>query len=260
MWERRYGGPEDDHARAVAATSDGGFVVVGFTRGNRPSGDDAWVLRLRGDGELQWEKTFGGDESDSAFHVAVSRDDTITVAGNSRSSDSDGYDAWIFRLTADGALLWQRHFDHGLFDAATAVTTLGDEGVLVIGITSTKGFDREDSWAVRLDSRGEVQWRHSFEGLRRDTGWSAHVTSDGGFVIALATSSRGSGSTDAIPVRLDRGGDRLWERVYGGTLWDRPAALAVLRDASIALGGYTTTSGAGYEDFWILHLDRDGLL
>ncbi len=259
-WARRLGGPGDDRFRAIAAMPDGGFVAAGFTRSFGVGADDAWVVRFDGDGQTLWAKTFGGGLDDGAFDVTADRAGRITVGGFSRSSTTRTFEAWLFRLTDEGSLQWQRRFDLGSFNSVSAVTATADGGVLALGVAGGERLAQEESWAARFDGHGAMLWRRSFEGALRETGWGATTTADGDFVIALASSSGGRGSADARLLRLDPDGRRLWERVYGGALWDRPAALAVMPDETIVVGGYTTTRGAGYEDYWVLRLDADGLL
>jgi hypothetical protein len=80
-----------------------------------------------------------------------------------------------------------------------------------------------------------------------------------GYAIIIATLSHGAGSADAWVLCLNDSGDILWQRVYGGKLWDRPTSAALTLDGGLAIAGYTTTTGAGYEDFWILRVDARGL-
>jgi hypothetical protein len=57
---------------------------------------------------------------------------------------------------------------------------------------------------------------------------------------------------------LNDAGELIWQQIYGGQLWDRPTTAALTMDGGLFVAGYTTTVGAGYEDFWLLRVDASG--
>jgi hypothetical protein len=135
-----------------------------------------------------------------------------------------------------------------------------DGGVVVAGVTSRDGLRHDDVWLLRFAAGGELRWERIYPGERRDGAWALVRRPSGGYVVAAATASRGAGSTDAWLIAVDDHGRHQWQRVYGGAMWDRPTALAVDEGGGLFLGGYTTRPGAGYEDYWVLSLDREGRL
>jgi hypothetical protein len=113
---------------------------------------------------------------------------------------------------------------------------------------------------VRLDSDGKLIWEQIFGGPQNDSAWALTRVPNGNYLVTVATSSYGSGSKDAWILLLNQSGNLLWERIYGGDLWDRPTAVTIAANGSILLAGYTTSQGAGFEDYWLLRLDADGRL
>lgn len=95
IWERTYGGSSFDVGRDITNTQDNGFLITGSSRSS--DGDlttnngqnDAWVLKIDTNGNLEWQKTVGGSEIDFGYGVAELNDRTITVVGDSSSSDND---------------------------------------------------------------------------------------------------------------------------------------------------------------------------
>jgi len=60
-WANEYGGSDDDFANSIQQTSDGGYIVAGYT--SRSFGEgvyDVWVLKLNPDGTIDWQRTYGG--------------------------------------------------------------------------------------------------------------------------------------------------------------------------------------------------------
>src|SRR6056297_310125 len=67
IWEKTFGGEENDQGYCMIETDDGGYAITGSTESKGNGKQDLWVLKLDRDGELQWEKTFGGEENDQGY-------------------------------------------------------------------------------------------------------------------------------------------------------------------------------------------------
>jgi uncharacterized delta-60 repeat protein len=266
LWQRVLGDASNDRARAALALPNGDFLVGGFA-GVGLGDRDIWIARITDDGEPVWQQQLGGPGDDGAFHLALAADGDLLATGYWRTGEADGeadgedrgFDLWAARLSPDGEPVWQRRFHRGSFDAGTGVVPLADGGLVVTGMTQTGGPGEVDVWVLRLDRDGEPAWQRRFGGARTDGAWAAIGRPGGGLVISAATASRGAGSTDAWMMGLDADGELAWERVIGGALWDRPTALAASSAGDeLLVAGYTTTTGAGFEDFWLLRLDGRG--
>ncbi len=106
-WQKTYGGTLDDEARSVRQTSDGGYFVAGSTSSFGEGGSDIWVLRLDPDGDILWQKTYGGALDDNARAVQETTDDECIVAGATESfgDGSTGFpDISVFRPDQDGEI------------------------------------------------------------------------------------------------------------------------------------------------------------
>jgi uncharacterized delta-60 repeat protein len=260
IWERLYGGPLDDRARTITATNDGGVVVAGFTQSKGAPDGDAWVIKIDEKGQMVWEQTFGRNGDDGIFQIKALSDGSLFAAGYSDFGGSIGFDLRVLKITQNGRLIWEQSFGKSVFDAGTAIEPISDGGCVVAGITSEEGYQNDQAWIMRLDPNGELIWQRILGGEKTDNAWALIKRDISHFVVAIATSSFGSGSTDAWILCFDINGKQIWEQIYGGKLWDRPTSLTLATDGGLFLGGYTTTKGAGYEDFWLLRLDSNGNL
>ncbi len=259
LWRLVHGGPGNDRARGATAIDDDGFVVVGFASQTAGQGRDVSILRLDALGSILWEQTLGGAGTDGASSVAMAADGDILVVGH-HSSPVGGFDLWAARLDGDGLVRWQRSFDRSVFDAGTGIVELADGSIAVLGITQPGARMSLDTWVLRLDADGSVIWQRILDGGGNDPAWAIVGGPSGELVVAAATDGRGAGSSDVWLMGLEvEDGSLRWERIYGGAAWDRPTGLVRRADGSLLVVGYTTSSGAGYEDWLLMGLDPEGL-
>ncbi|MCS7311413.1 MAG: hypothetical protein NZ742_00635 [Acidobacteria bacterium] len=255
-WTQTYGGGQVEVAYSAQTTIEGGLVITGYTESFGTGGTDAWVLRLDAAGDLVWQKAFGGGDSDVAYAVRVTSDGGFVLCGYTSSSTAGGdVRAWVFRLNADGGLVWQRAYGPGV---AYDVRPTPDGGFVVVGTTTAFGATGLDLWVLRLDAQGNIVGQKRYGGGGSDVGYSVRVTPDGGFVVAGFTTSFGAGSYDAWVLRLDASGGVLWQRAYGGGLQDWAYSVDLTPDGGFVVAGYTESFGAGRNDVWVLKLDASG--
>ena len=73
-WQKTYGGTDDDYSRSIQQTSDGGYIVAGYTHSFGAGSTDGWLLKLDSSGSVQWQKTFGGTEADRFYSAQQTSD------------------------------------------------------------------------------------------------------------------------------------------------------------------------------------------
>ena len=256
LWERTYGGPRNDRAYGLAVAADGDMVIAGHTRSTGGGEGDAWLLRLSPDGEERWQASYGGAGDDAARSVSLLPDGSIAAAGYTASTGAGSLDVWVWQTTPDGALIWDTVVGGPGFDVGSAIIPLGD-GLAVIGRTTPAGIHAADGWAVGLDTGGDVVWQTRLGGADDDVALAVAPVS-GGLVVSGYTTSTGAGSADAWLVGLDDAGGVRWSRTFGAGLWEMATALTVAANGDLLAAGYTTSFGAGLEDFYLLRVDSDG--
>ncbi|AJC71708.1 hypothetical protein X802_05650 [Thermococcus guaymasensis DSM 11113] len=153
-WQKTYGGFRDDRAYAVAVTKNEDIVVAGYTRSFGSGREDVWVLRLDSDGNVKWQKTYGGDNNERAYRAVIEKGGDILIAGGTKSFGSGSYDAWVLRLDRGGNVKWQKTFGGSGSDWAYAVSIAPEGGVTVAGWTMSFGAGRGDAWILKLPMGG----------------------------------------------------------------------------------------------------------
>ncbi len=251
-WQKTYGGTGTDVATAIEQTSDGGYIVAGWTNSFGAGGSDVWVLKLNTDGTVAWQKTYGGSGSNYASSVQQTADGGYIVAGG-----ADG-DAWVLKLNSDGTVAWQKAYGGPGTDYATSVRQTGDGGYIVAGYADASGSGNTDAWLLKLNSSGTVLWQKTYGGPEIDAVVSIQQTGDGGYIAAGYSDSFNPGSRDAWVLKLNASGSVLWQKAYGGPGEDFVSSIQQTADGGYIVAGYTSSFGAGNEDAWVLKLNGDG--
>lgn len=103
-WEKTYGGSEDDWASSIIQTSDGCYIIAGETYSKGIGKSDAWILKLDNQGNLLWEKTYGGSNGDEAWIIIQTIDGGYALAGATSSKGAGEEDLWLIKLDENGNL------------------------------------------------------------------------------------------------------------------------------------------------------------
>jgi predicted secreted protein len=168
LWARVYGGQGDDFG-TFKRTSDGGYIIVGQTFSFGAGGGDLLVMKLDSNGNIKWQKTYGGPGHDWAYDVEETQDGGYIVGGGTGSFGAGGIDMWILKLDSHGNVQWQKTYGGwGVgIDGLNAeyvhdLLQTSDEGYIVVGGTTSYGAGDRDIWVLKLDSQGNVQWQRTY--------------------------------------------------------------------------------------------------
>ena len=257
-WQKAYGGASSDFAASIQQTDDGGYIVVGETRSFGVGEADMWVLKLKPNGTVEWQKTYGGTASDKAASIQQTHDRGYVVAGMTQSFGAGDYDAWILKLTPDGSIEWQKTYGGGGMDAAHSIRQTGDGGYIVAGCTSSFGTGRGDFWVLKLRPDGTLEWQKTYGGDDSDEAHSIQQTRDGGYIVAGTTSSFGAGEGDLWVLKLKSDGIVKWQTTCGGDCVDGAVSIQETGDEGYIVAGVKDELPAGGGDLWVLKIRSEG--
>jgi hypothetical protein len=229
QWRRYFGGTNNDRAYAVTESHSGGYVMAGFSEStdfdisSSKGSYDFWVVKVGTDGEMIWERSFGGSGIDISYDILATRDGAYIVVGNTFSADTDvamnsgGSDVWMIKLSDEGDLLWERNFGGGEFDAAQGVSQTADGGYVVTGNSRSTNGDTQgnngenDIWILKTDENGQLQWQDTFGGSGLDFGFNTIQLPNRDLLVVGETGSTdfgnlvSRGNTDAVILRINSG-------------------------------------------------------
>ena len=206
-WQKAYGRSDSDYAKSIQQTSDGGYIVAGFIDSYGAGSPDYWVLKLDSSGNIEWQKTYGGSEHDYAKSIQQTTDNGYIVAGESWSYGAGQSDCWVLKLSSSGNVEWQKSYGGDSWDWVNCMELTVDGGCIIAGYTSSYGAGSNDSWALKLDSNGDVEWQKTYGGSSDDKTESIMQIASGGYIMAGYTYSYGAGNADYWILKLDRNGN-----------------------------------------------------
>ena len=155
QWARTYGANLDDSANAILQTSDGGYIVTGLTFLGAGEGD-FWVLKLFSTGDIEWQKTYGGSYSDRPRCIQQTTEGGFIIAGKTHSFGGGEADCWVFELSVDGEIEWQKTYGETDFDDAHTIQQTADGDYIVAGSTRSFNVLQSDFLILMISSNGEI--------------------------------------------------------------------------------------------------------
>jgi len=257
-WQKTYGGGDWDVADSIQQTADGGYVVIGKTKSFGAGRVDFLVLKLRQDGTVEWQKTYGGAGEDWASSIQQSNDGGYIVVGNTCASFGDSLGMWVLKLQPDGAVAWQKSYGGSDAESGHSIWQTADGGYIVVGDTYSFGAGGLDIWVLKLRSDGTVEWQKTYGGESNDVAHSIRQTNDEGYIVAGETKSFGVGDVDLWVLKLRAEGMVEWQKTCGGKSKDVARSIRQTSDGGYIVVGETESFGAGDVDLWVLKLRADG--
>jgi hypothetical protein len=273
LWSRRFGGNNNDRARAVAVDADGNVIVVGYFLGAIDFGgasltsaglDDIFVVRLDAYGHHVWSRRFGAGNNDHADHVALDADGNIAVTGYMRGSVDFGggaitsagaADGFVAALDNTGTHLWSRGFGSTFDDGGTGVAADPSGNIFVTGSFQDEvsfggpalaSAGLSDIFIAKYDAAGGHLWSTRFGDGNFQTGSRLAADAAGNIVVVgsfFGTVDFGgggftsSGLWDGFVAAYDGAGNYRWSRSFGSGFDDHAWDVAITPDGDVAVSG-----------------------
>lgn len=258
-WMKTHGGSNIDVGYCVQQTTDGGYIISGYTRSYGANGHNIWLIKTDSSGNELWNNTFGGSNDDEGESVQQTTDGGYIVTGWTKSYGSGGKDLWLIKTDSQGDEEWNKIFGGAYDDGGTTVQQTTDGGYIISGYTSSYGTGSVDAWLIKTDELGNQEWNKTLGGYSSDGAWCVQQTTDGGYVLTGWTFSSGPGYVgNAWLVKTDNGGNQQWSNAFGGDDVDRGYHVQQTTDSGFIITGYTSSFGAGLDDVLLIKTDSSG--
>ncbi|MBW8052049.1 MAG: T9SS type A sorting domain-containing protein [Cytophagales bacterium] len=260
QWSKTFGGVDFSRAESVQQTTDGGYIITGFTDSYGAGDLDVYLLKVDSSGALQWSKTFGGPNADYGYSVQQTTDGGYIIAGYTRTNSIvTSTDIYLIKTSANGDTLWTKAYGGFGTDVGYSVQQTTDGGYIITGRTFSIGAGDADGYLLKTDSIGAWQWIKTYGGASFDEGRFVQQTPDGGYIIIGRTTSFGTGDDDVYLLKTDSTGVLQWSKTFGGAGNDIGWAVQPTIDGGYVITGYTNSFGiTGFDHLYLIKTDSNG--
>ncbi len=163
LWSRSYGGAEIEEGRRVLYKKDFGFFICGFTNSYGNGGFDNYLIKTDELGELEWEKTYGGEGWEKVHDAALTRDTGVIMVGETNSTVNGDKDMFIVRTSSTGDTLWTRSFGGEMGDDyLTSIKTFNDSTFAIGGSWFLEDSLKPKGYVSLIQDDGTVLWESTF--------------------------------------------------------------------------------------------------
>ncbi|MDC8002099.1 T9SS type A sorting domain-containing protein [Aequorivita todarodis] len=286
LWQRTIGGSGSEFLTSIEKTNDGGMIIGGYSDSNisgeksedSRGGVDYWIIKLNNVNEIEWQKTYGGDQDDRLNEIKQTPDGGYIAVGTSASGISGDKteasqgetDYWILKLNTIGDITWQNTIGGDSYERAQGVSLTNDGGY-IIGGSSSSGFsgDRtvglsgfQDGWVVFLDASGNII--HQKAHGANFTVNKFTKTLDGGYILG-GTIPTSNGYCYHV-IKANEFGTQTFQRSYRGDSFDTLTNVTSTSDGGYIVNGFSDSNAAndktedsnGVDDYWILKIHSNG--
>jgi hypothetical protein len=306
QWQRTIGGSGQDELLCAFQTKDGGYILGGSSSSNPPvisikadaksipttkadlfnkseksrGNMDYWIVKLDKQGDIEWQRTYGGQYTDVLRSMEQTTDNGYVLAGYSNSpisgdktvSNKGIGDFWVIKINDTGEIQWQNTYGAEGDDQPYVIHQTIDEGYIVGGNSNSKNAlttmggivsNGTDYWVLKLDKDGEVLWSKTYDFGKVDILTSLVENRDqtyliGGYaqgenkrpregIVGKAmgmVSKEKDGVNDYIALKIDAKGEEIWNRTVGSAGEDILRKLVETRDGGYLMAGTSNSSAS----------------
>ncbi len=261
VWEKTIGDSGNDYGVTIKPTSDGGFIITGWTD-SYGRGDDVLLLKIDANGNKQWSQAFGGPLEDRGMGVVQTTDGGYAVCGWTYSAGTPDRAIWLIKTNSAGTMLWNKTFGGSDSDYGYGIVQSRDGGLVLTGaVASSPTAGDRDVVLIKTDAQGNRVFYKTYGGAKSDYGQDVVETSEGGFFITGWTWSFGAGDKDVYIVKTDAQGNKAWEKTFGGPYAEHGFSGRQTADGGYVIVGDTIEkNAAAYEQIYVVKTDSAGSL
>jgi hypothetical protein len=253
-WERLYSMRSTDCFRNVKETSNGDFVLAGYTADLTSHDTDGIAIRMDDAGDTIWTFKYNGPNSkeDCFYKILPTSDGGFIICGYSRSFNGSD-NAIYLKLSSSGHLQWVKNWGGSGVERAQDIVELSNGDFVMVGYTTSSPAHYYDAFILKIDDNGNTIWNKIYGWNNYDDANSLKLLSDGGFIIG------GQSGQDQYLIRADQNGDTLWTKVFGTSGVDNIECVNFAQGGDgYVLAGHTDGPGNGGDNGYVIRTDTSG--
>ena len=264
IWEKTYGGSNNEEGYSVIQTQDGNILSVGYSWSYGNS-QEIFVVKSDLAGRKIWQKTFGGSNRDIGHKVILTNDGNIAIVGqtNSPGIAYGNDDIWLIKIDLDGNEIWNKSYGHQRHEVGYDIVELDNGGFLIVGYRDFYNVSGKDILIIKTDNKGNKIWEKIIgsNGLYDEIAYSISKSKNYGYLICASSNVSNKDKYDPQVINIDFDGNIIWNKIYNGSGLKHTRWVATsTHDGGVAILGTTNHySEPGYtEDAYLIKIDKDG--
>ncbi len=287
IWKKNYGGSGNDYIWDIRPTNDGGYIFAGHS--DSTDGDvsqnfgasDFWVVKLDTQGNIQWEKSYGGSDFEDVSKIIETGSGHFILIGSSFSNDGaftnnqGNSDIALAKIDNNGNLLWSQLFGGSGYDVGIdgIIDSFGNIVISAYGNSNDDIFigssGGSDVLLMSLTEDGFIIWTTLIGGSGNDQTYSLIQLNNGNYLVGINSNSNDGafennfGNSDVWLFEINPG-IFINKFHFGGSFSEAPMALYETTTGDIIVGCRSASSDGdvsnnhGASDFWIFKMNPSG--
>lgn len=236
---------------------DGSLYIFGTTKSFGEPNGDHYLIKLKPDGTVIWEKHFGGTEAEIGKGITALSDGNLMLWGSTRSSGSGKEDIHLIKVDTTGATLWEKAYGGEQYDDPDDLQELPNGRLCIAATTTSYGAGSKDMFVLWLDQQGNELRSRTFGGPDLDGCTKLLAIENNEIMLHGYTKNFGAISRDLYLMRLSEQGDSLWAKRIGSDEYEQAEDMVRTTE-----GGYLFSSHSAKLDpdhnMFAFKLDPEG--
>ncbi len=256
QWNKTFGEKENDGGYSVRQTKDSGYIITGYTYSYGAGYSDVWLIKTDAYGNEEWNRTYGGTDSDIGFMVNQTVDSGYIIVGLTYSYAIK--DVWVIKTDSLGIEEWNATSPTGTIDDFRPGAQTEDGGFIITGDFYHSIGKYYDALLIKLDANGSEQWKRSYGGAYYDGGSAVRQTNDSVFIVTGATQSYSAGYYDVWLIKTDAYGNEEWNKTFDAGFLEIGNSLEQTKDGGYIIVGMRMEWPHGIHDIILIKTDYKG--
>lgn len=258
VWEKIYGGKDDDIAYDIVALEDGESAIVGTCKSFDAQRTDICVSRMSAEGKMKWTILLGGKKEDEGRAITRAADGNLFILGMTKSlSNNYDRDIYVAKISLLGKMLWQRAMGGDRDEQPGGIVGLDDGSVMIVGDTESFGKRYRDIYIAKLSKEGKTIFARTVGGEKRDEARDLTRLSDGNLAL-VGVRVMPKNYEEFFVMKLDQNGKQIWAKTFGDYDDDSLESVTPTADAGMVAVGKTRSYGSEQTDLTVMKLSKNG--
>ena len=255
---KTFGEEHTDRGVAVEkAINDQGYVITGFTKNFGAHGEDVYLVKTDTEGNLHWQKTYGGKGDDNGWAIKKTVNNNYLIAGFSNSFGGGDWDIFIVKTDDNGNEIWAKNFGSNKDEYAWDLIFTSDGNYVIIGQTNNTENGEPTTFLMKIDINGNVIWENQLTSPFMNRAFTIVEGKNNSLFFSGLTSTI-NGDLDGFIAKATSTGQLEWAKTYGGSQNDLGHSIKKGNDNSFFMFGYSKSYGSSKNSPWLIKINENG--